>query len=144
MNRNTRLAVAVGTLLLLAGAWAWRDIALTGFPQHAEFEQPTQSAVRPRGGGGGYSRAPPAVAPNTGAMTPHPGGLPARQAAAEIFPGSVPMAGDWRNRHPAVIRVTPFPGATVEFKQTQVKEDGRHLTWIGRNADLPGASFVGV
>ena len=67
-----------------------------------------------------------------------------RRDMAEVFPGSVPPDGDWRHQHPATLRIAPYPLVTVTFQQAQVKEDGRYLTWIGRNPDLPGASFVGI
>lgn len=69
---------------------------------------------------------------------------PERREVAEVFPDSAPPSGDWRNRHPDRLRIRPYPGVTVTFAEVQVKEDGRHLTWIGRNPEWPGASFVGV
>lgn len=68
----------------------------------------------------------------------------ARRDAADVYPDSVPPAGDWRHQHPASLRIAPYPQVRVTFHQVQVKEDGRHLTWIGRNPDLPGATYVGV
>jgi hypothetical protein len=64
--------------------------------------------------------------------------------AAEVFPNCVPPADDWRHRHPASLRVAPYPRKAVTFQQVRVKEDGRYLTWIGRNPDLPGATYVGI
>ena len=69
---------------------------------------------------------------------------PGRREVAEVFPGCVPRSGDWRNAHPAVLTVATYPGLPVTFRQIEVKAEGGSLTWIGRNAALPGASFVGI
>ncbi len=67
-----------------------------------------------------------------------------RRDAADVFPDCVPPAGDWRNRHPSTLRIAPYPGKAVTFRQVRVKQDGRYLTWIGRDPDLPGATYVGI
>lgn len=87
-------------------------------------------------------RLPSAAGPPAGQEPPRER-FPRREVD-EVFPGSVPPAGDWRHHHPATLQVAAYPGLPVTFRQVQVKEDGRHLTWIGRDPDLPGASFVGV
>ena len=38
----------------------------------------------------------------------------------------------------------PYADLPMTFEQVAVKEDGRHLTWIGRNPAMPGASFAFV
>ena len=67
-----------------------------------------------------------------------------RHEVAEVFPGCGPRLGDWRAAHPTVMTIVPYPGLPVTFTQTAAKFDGDHLTWVGRNAALPGASFVGI
>ncbi len=68
----------------------------------------------------------------------------ARRSAADVFPGADPRVESWRYRHPTTLLVAPYGGQPVTFQQVKVKEDGRHLTWIGRNQALPGASYVGI
>ena len=72
------------------------------------------------------------------------GGAFVRRDVADVFRACVPPAGDWRHGHPTRMVVSPYPGMTVAFQQVRTREDGRHLTWIGRNPELPGASFVGI
>ncbi|MBI3884305.1 MAG: hypothetical protein HY302_01030 [Opitutae bacterium] len=61
-----------------------------------------------------------------------------------MFPGAGAHAGLWRDAHPATLTVAPYPGFRLTFEQAEQRESGRYRTWIGRNAELPGASFVGV
>ncbi|HTL69512.1 MAG TPA: hypothetical protein VL200_17750 [Lacunisphaera sp.] len=68
----------------------------------------------------------------------------ARRGVEEVFPGCVPPERDWRNRHPSTLRVSPYPGVMLGFEQTKTEADGRVLTWVGRDAALPGATFVGI
>ncbi|HVT74226.1 MAG TPA: hypothetical protein VHD61_13905 [Lacunisphaera sp.] len=71
-------------------------------------------------------------------------GSTARRDADAVFPGCVPPERDWRNRHPDTLKVSPYPGVTLTFDQTKAEADGRVLTWVGRSAALPGATFVGI
>jgi hypothetical protein len=64
--------------------------------------------------------------------------------AGEVFAGGEQPALSWHQRHPATVRVAPSPGIFLTFHQVQVRTEGRHFTWVGRNAELPGATFVGV
>ena len=69
---------------------------------------------------------------------------PAPPEVARAFPSITEAVADWREFRPDNLTVEPWPGARITFTRTAVKEEGRYVTWIGRNPDLPGASLVGV
>jgi hypothetical protein len=81
---------------------------------------------------------------------------PRRAAGAEAAGGSAPSevtrafpsitqaVSDWRDFRPDSLTVEPWPGGRITFTRTALKEEDRFVTWIGRNANLPGASLVGV
>lgn len=51
---------------------------------------------------------------------------------------------DWRDFRPERLQVEPLPGMPIIFTRSAVRDDGSRVTWIGRNAAVPGASFVSV
>ncbi|MBX3735181.1 MAG: hypothetical protein KF715_00700 [Candidatus Didemnitutus sp.] len=62
----------------------------------------------------------------------------------EAFPEIPDVVTDWREFRPERLQVEPLRGMPIRFTRTAVKDDGRRVTWIGRNAAVPGASFVSV
>lgn len=88
-------------------------------------------------------------------VTPSPRGHPAQVRAnvepepvppeiAHAFPSITEAVADWREFRPDNLTVEPWPGARITFTRSAVKDEGRYVTWIGRNPELPGASLVGV
>lgn len=73
---------------------------------------------------------------------------PAPRAATEslqtVLPQVAEIPADWREFQPEEITFEPYPGMPFKFTKTNVKEEGKYVTWIGRNPDLPGASLVGI
>ena len=63
---------------------------------------------------------------------------------ALAFPSITEAVADWREFRPDNLTVEPWPGARITFTRSAVKDEGRYVTWIGRNPELPGASLVGV
>ncbi|WP_438480981.1 M12 family metallo-peptidase [Oleiharenicola lentus] len=63
---------------------------------------------------------------------------------ARVFPSIERRVVDWRKFRPESLTVAPHPDLPISFSQVAIKEDGKYVTWIGRNKELPGASFVGV
>lgn len=104
---------------------------------------PVPAATKP-------ARAEPAVPAASVAAAPagpDPGDYhppPAPPEIARAFPSITEAVGDWRAFRPDALTVEPYPGWRASFTRTQVKEDDRFVTWIGRNPNLPGASLVGV
>jgi hypothetical protein len=146
MNKKFLPFAALVMLLALGVGWlvVKREFASARAMPRQQARQ-SADTIPPQSVPGPKAAVAGAVAKKTtGARSGRDLDRPERRDVAEVFPDSAPPAGDWRNRHPGHLRISPYPGVTVAFTQVQVKEDGRHLTWIGRNPDLPGASFVGV
>lgn len=59
---------------------------------------------------------------------------------AQAFPGASDAASDWRRFRPDSLTVTPYPDLRITFERVDVKDEGRYVTWIGRNPNLPGAT----
>lgn len=76
-----------------------------------------------------------------GARVPAP---PAPAAVARSFPSITEAQRDWRDFRPERVTVAPYSDLPVTFTRTALRDEGRYVTWIGRNPALPGASFVGV
>lgn len=62
----------------------------------------------------------------------------------QVFPSIRDAVGDWRRFRPDSLTVAPYPDLHFTFDRAAMKDEGRYVTWIGRNLNLPGASFVGV
>lgn len=69
---------------------------------------------------------------------------PVPEAIALAFPSITENKIDWREFRPDSLTIAPYPDLLVRFTRTALKDEGRYVTWIGRNPDLPGASLVGV
>lgn len=69
---------------------------------------------------------------------------PAPVAIAQVFPGITEPVTDWRTFRPEKLTVVVQPDLPIEFTRTALREEGRYVTWIGRNAAIPGSSFVAV
>lgn len=68
----------------------------------------------------------------------------APEAVRAAFPSIERRIADWREFRPEQITVAPHPDLPVAFTRTVLREEGPYVTWVGRNAQMPGASFVGV
>jgi hypothetical protein len=62
----------------------------------------------------------------------------------QAFPSIAEAIPDWRKFRPESLTVAPYPDLPVKFTRTALRDEGRYVTWIGRNPALPGASLVGV
>lgn len=69
---------------------------------------------------------------------------PAPAAVRAVFPHVDQRISRWRDFQPEAITVAPQPGLEVTFHRTALRTEGDVVTWIGRNAAMPGASYVGV
>jgi hypothetical protein len=69
---------------------------------------------------------------------------PVKTTAAAVFPELSHPVADWRQIRPEEMVVVLGTGVALEFVRNSIKEEDRYVTWSGRNAELPGASFVGV
>ncbi len=153
-NRNQHCRVIGLTLactLLLGGAWlllhrssanktpAGRSIAnenypvLAAKPHEASAQGSRQPAIIGQAG-----RVQPVLEPEEVESTP------VAPEVTQAFPSITEAVADWREFRPDNLTVEPWPGARITFTRTAVKEEGRYVTWIGRNPNLPGASLVGV
>jgi Metallo-peptidase family M12B Reprolysin-like len=65
-------------------------------------------------------------------------------AIAKVFPSLTEVMNDWRNFRPDTLTVAPHSDLPITFTKLKVKDEGRYVTWIGRNPQIPGASLVGV
>lgn len=72
------------------------------------------------------------------------GARPVSRAIAAAFPGLSEVSQDWREFRPDTLTVAPHPDLPLTFTRIAVKDEGKYVTWIGRNTQMPGASFVGV
>lgn len=62
----------------------------------------------------------------------------------ECFPDSSTPMATWSEAHPDEIAVAPYADLPLTFRQSRIERDGAITTWVGRSAELPGGSFVGV
>ena len=62
----------------------------------------------------------------------------------QVLPSVQYLAADWRKFTPEKLTVEPVPGCPVEFKLDHVEEVDGRTVWVGRNEDIPGATYVGV
>lgn len=69
---------------------------------------------------------------------------PVAGAITRVLPEITERITDWRAFRPEKLTVAVHPDLPLEFTRTALREEGRYLTWIGRNAAIPGASFVAV
>jgi hypothetical protein len=69
---------------------------------------------------------------------------PERRAWREIFPDATNGIETWATAHPSEVTIAPYPDIPLAFSQTRIERDGAIVTWVGRSAELPGASLVGV
>jgi|GEM_PF-1694206 len=69
---------------------------------------------------------------------------PAAEAITRVFPEVTVAIDDWQAFRPEALTVAVHPDLPVRFKMSALRDEGRHVTWIGRNEELPGSSFVGV
>lgn len=69
---------------------------------------------------------------------------PAAEAITRVFPEVTVTIDDWQSFRPETLTVAVHPDLPLQFKMTALRDEGRYVTWVGRNAGLPGASFVGV
>ncbi|HVZ63160.1 MAG TPA: hypothetical protein VG936_01125 [Lacunisphaera sp.] len=140
---NKKIVLLAGAAMVMAGGIVFR---FTGrLEDTGAIRSEARSNRRPAASAMAGNPMPPSTpgARNAGAALMALGSRERRDAEA-VFPGCVPPERDWRNRHPARLKVAPYPGATLTFDQTKAEVDGRVLTWAGRSAALPGATFVGI
>lgn len=73
-----------------------------------------------------------------------PSGRAVSPAIAAALPGLTEVLNDWRKFRPDELTVAPHPDLPITFKRIAIKDEGRYVTWIGRNPLMPGASLVAV
>lgn len=69
---------------------------------------------------------------------------PAPASIQRVLPSVTEAVRDWREFRPERIAVAPVEGIPLTFERAELREEGRYVTWVGRNPKLPGATFVGV
>jgi len=147
------LGVALGMALVAAIIWLVQRTHPTG---GAALSAPVAVSPAPAKGGEN-TNARHNVRPNDMPQTargdsPRQTGLSRRSprlravspAIAAAFPGLAAVQADWREFRPDTLTVAPHPDLPITFTRVAVKDEGRYVTWIGRNPLIPGASLVGV
>jgi hypothetical protein len=62
----------------------------------------------------------------------------------QVLPSVQYQVSDWSKFTPEKLTVEPVPGCPVEFKLDHVEQVAGRTVWVGRNEDIPGASYVSV
>jgi len=141
--------LGVATLLVLTGViYHHRS---RGRPDSRPRGAGLSVAARPAVGGQAAAVLPREETGETGnrasfpspAAAPRPA-QPAPEAVTRAFPSITEVTPDWRDFRPESVTVAPYPDLPVKFTRTALRDEGRYVTWIGRNSNLPGASLVGV
>lgn len=63
---------------------------------------------------------------------------------SEVLPDLAKAPVDWRQWQPEQIMIAPHPDLRLTFERERVLLAGSSATWVGRIAELPGASLVAV
>lgn len=132
----TPIAILAGIAALALGIWP-ENVSPKQF-REVVATPPTVS--RPAEVGAPASQQSPAV----GGLATRSPEEPVHREASEVFPDRWAAGSDWRSHHPRTLRVSAYPGVELAFDEVKRRDEGRHLTWVGRNENMPGASFVGV
>lgn len=135
----TLSAVAIAAALYLGGR-AW--LAETAPVRARGNDASTSTRVS-------EARVSPAVAPTSPVEIRENAAAQAsssfvRMELRKVFPDVPAAVADWREFRPERLQVEPLRGMPITFSRTALKDDGRCVTWIGRNAAVPGASLVSV
>lgn len=146
ISTKKKISVAIGTVIAALALGLLRFAIDDGAPTAA-------GKILPSSAGVGDKEPPPAgeiaaaatlQAPSSAiALTASARQEPAAKVA-DAFPGLPGRVTDWRGFRPDTLTVAPQPDLPITFTKVAVKDEGRYVTWFGRNPDLPGASFVGV
>lgn len=71
---------------------------------------------------------------------------PAPASLTAAYPEITTQVNDWKkfNREAKTITVAPFKGMPLHFTRVRVKDEGKYVTWIGTDPEIPSSSLIAV